>query len=694
MRRMSSSTEGGRGHRALKVTVVTGVAVALVATAAAATGSAGSDTPTAAQRPPIAPHAADGTGLLTTATPRGGEVTARFAPRTMADGPAPDVGTTLLAEASATRASTPLAATAAASARTGPTFTALGRTGLSVSTAVGAWSPDGSRFAYLSGTRVHTVRADRTSPVLVSDGFQANDVVWTPQAFTLAVSGRVRGTSGDNLWLASPDGSGRLQLTRSVANQGTTGVAWLGGGRSVVSYGGAPVPTGTSATKSRLRTVVRRGAKVTVTELVPGHPSAALPTTGLYDPVAAPKFDRIAYRQRQVDAAAPKGYRDSIFVTAPTGRGTRLLGTGETLTKPVWSADGKTVYALNTAAGGRSLVAYPAAGGTPTTVIANVTAAGNLFRRPLPAGPIATARATGRDNVASAVSGSTRTWTVPAARRSSCVNGGAQAAVLIRASSFLEAGPANALAIHTCGPLLVTGSARLDARVASELRRILPTGRTVHVVGSTTALAPAVEASLRALKYRTVRYAGADPDATSVVVATKGWKDRSTAVFASARNHTDGLVASVPAGYFGPVLLTDGPRMPKVVEDHVRRYRVGAWAVGPEARRAAPWATNLSGANASDTSVVVARNFFDTVTTAVLVNSAAWQDAIAAGASAGMYGEPLLVTSPTSVPPRLRGYLDAGSGSLQAALVYGRPTVPTAGVLRTVVSLGGGRFAS
>jgi hypothetical protein len=538
------------------------------------------------------------------------------------------------------------------------------------------------------------MRADRTSQVLLDDEFESNAFTWTPHGTTLALSGGLRGSAwGSNIWLATPLGPGRVQVTRFKPHQPTTGVAWLSNGVSVVSYGGSRPPGGGPVTKSRLRRVIRGGdGKVVVTELVPSHPSGSVASTHLYDPVASPGLDRIAFRQREVDPASPNGYRDSIWVMAPTGAGARKVGAGGSLSKPVWSADGRTVYSLDTTRTSRSLVAYPVAGGDPTTVIANVTAAGSLYRRPVPTSPISTARATGRDNVATAISGSTKTWTVPAARRASCADGGAQAAVLIRASSFLEAGPANALAIHTCGPLLVTGPAKLDARVASELRRIVPTGRTIHVVGSTKALSPAVEASLRTLGYRTVRYAGADPYATSVVVATKGWKDHSSAFFASARNHTDGLVASVPAGYFGPVLLTDGPRMPRVVDTYVRKHRVGAWAVGAEARRAAPWATNLSGANGSDTSVVVARTFGDSVTSAVLIDSAAWQDGIAAGATAGMYGDPVLVTAPTSVPPRLRALLDASSASLQAALVYGRPTVPTAAVLRTVVSLGGGRF--
>jgi len=692
VRRTSSSTEKGRGHRAAQVTVVTAVAVALVATAAAATGSRAPAAPAAAAARPIVVDTVTGDAAdrpVTVTHPRGGTLTARFAPRTQAQGAAPDVGTALLDDVTGpTGLRAPAPAAAAAAARTGPTFTALGRTGLSVSTAIGGWAPDGSRFAYAQGQNVYTVRADRTSPVLIGTKRQPNAISWSPAGFGIAVSTRIVGAtdSARNVRLTSPTSDSSLAMTTLPKEQGTTAVSWLSRSKIVVAYGGS------YNTVSRLGTVTRSNGRFSFAKLVPSAPSASAATTSLFDPVVDPTFQRIAYRQRAVDTTAPGGHSDSIWVMKANGRTATRLGGAATLSAPVWSADGSTVHVLESRPGGRALVAYPAAGGAPTTVIADVTARGSLYRRPVPAGPVRTTRASGRDNIATAISGSRYIWEVPAARRSSCDKGGAQAAVLIRSSSFLEAGPANALAIHKCGPLLVTGSSRLDARVAAELRRILPTGRTVHVVGSTAAVSPAVEASLRALRYRTVRYAGADPYATSVVVAQKGWTDRSSAVFASARNHTDGLVASVPGGFFGPVLLTDGPRMPEVVRDHVVKYDVGAWAVGVEAHRAAPWATNLSAPNGSDTSVVVARTFFDAVGLAVLVDSAAWQDGIAAGASAGQFGNPLLVTPPTTVPARLRLLLDQSSGSFQAALVYGRPTVPTAGLLRTVVSLGGGRF--
>lgn len=692
MRRMPSRSEEGRGRRAAQVTLVTGVAVALVATAAAATGSGPAGTTPSGQRPPAAPVPAADAGGATGAIgaigalPRGGSTTARFGPRTMAQGAAPDVSTELLAEPAQVRGGTPTALPAAV--RTGPTFTALGRTGLSVSTAVGAWAPDGSRFAYRSGSVVYTVRADRTSRVLVKGKLNATSMAWGASGSRIVMAAATPGTATANLYAASPAGTGTAYMDRYLG-PGVSAVTALRGDAFVVAY------RGSTTQSSRLR-LIRRSRGVWVTSFLwPSDPSASLPTTRLLDPVASPRQDRIAYRQQVPDTASPSGTADSIWVMNTNGSNARQVGAGQQLSKPVWSADGRTVYVLDRTASGRALVSFPAAGGTPTTLIPNVTAAGELYRRPASAGPVVTARATGRDGVASAVSGSRYVWGVPAARKASCDDGGAQAAVLIRSTSWVEAGPANALAIHTCGPLLVTGSARLDSRVVAELRRILPAGRTVHLVGSTSALSPSVEKSLRALRYRTVRYTGPDPYALSVAVAAKGWKDRDrkSVVLASAANHADGLIASVPGGYYGPVLLTNGTTMPKVVENYLVRHRLGAWAVGAQAHRAAPWATNLSGATTSDTSVIVARNFFNAVGLAVLVDSTAWRDGLGAGATAGRVGNPVLVTSPRAVPARLAGFLDASSGSLQVALVYGRSTSPSATVLRTVVVLGGGRFA-
>ena len=70
----------------------------------------------------------------------------------------------------------------------------------------------------------------------------------------------------------------------------------------------------------------------------------------------------------------------------------------------------------------------------------------------------------------------------------------------------------------------------------------------------------------------------------------------------------------------------------------------------------------------------------------------AWPDALPAAAVAGTLGQPLLYVGASSVPPSVAGYLDASSGSLNAVLVLGRPTVPAPGVLTAAGRLAGGRI--
>jgi hypothetical protein len=143
-----------------------------------------------------------------------------------------------------------------------------------------------------------------------------------------------------------------------------------------------------------------------------------------------------------------------------------------------------------------------------------------------------------------------------------------------------------------------------------------------------------VTASLAKLRYRVVRLAGADRYSTSLVVAVNGLGAPSTAGHAG-----------------GAVLLTKGPAMTAALRSYLNRYKPTSWAVGRPAAAAVRFATPLTARTSTDTAV---------------------------GAS--------------SVSPSVAGYLDASSGSLNAVLMFGRPTVPAPGVLTAIARLARGRI--
>src|SRR5439155_16258885 len=150
---------------------------------------------------------------------------------------------------------------------------------------------------------------------------------------------------------------------------------------------------------------------------------------------------------------------------------------------------------------------------------------------------------------------------------------GASAVVLARSDLFPDALAGTPLACAQNAPLLITPAAALDPRVAAELQRVLASGRTVYLLGGTNALSAAVEASVRALGYGTVRYAGPDRYGTAVRIALAGLGSPATALVATGINFPDALAGGA-AGCktHGAVLLTAGSAMPGVTADYLAAH--------------------------------------------------------------------------------------------------------------------------
>lgn len=102
--------------------------------------------------------------------------------------------------------------------------------------------------------------------------------------------------------------------------------------------------------------------------------------------------------------------------------------------------------------------------------------------------------------------GADRVATSVAISRASFTDGAATAAVLTSSDGFADALTGAALAVARGAPLLVTPSrSTLDERVAAELRRALPVGRSVFVLGGERAMPAGIVDQVRAAGYVVVR---------------------------------------------------------------------------------------------------------------------------------------------------------------------------------------------
>ena len=248
----------------------------------------------------------------------------------------------------------------------------------------------------------------------------------------------------------------------------------------------------------------------------------------------------------------------------------------------------------------------------------------------------------------------------------------AEAVVLARGDNFPDALAGVPLAVHVGGPLLISPPSALRADVRDEVRRVLPTGATVYMLGGTGALSPAIEAELISLGYRVDRLAGANRYETAIAVA-RALPPTDQITVATGLDFPDALAASVPAaegmgtgGIPYPVLLTNGEELGRPTLNYVMELLKGTEilhinSVGGPAGVAAFEALshhdkvrlqNFSGADRYSTATAIADYFYSTyATTRIGVTTGAdFADALSAASRLAPKHAPLILTRPQSLP--------------------------------------------
>ena len=117
------------------------------------------------------------------------------------------------------------------------------------------------------------------------------------------------------------------------------------------------------------------------------------------------------------------------------------------------------------------------------------------------------------------LAGADRYATAAAVSRSAFPTGGAGAVVLARGDAYPDALVGVPLAAARHAPLLLTHGSSLPPVTLTEIRRVLPVGGTVYVLGGTDVVPASIGTQLTGLGYQITRYAGADRFGTAVAVA-------------------------------------------------------------------------------------------------------------------------------------------------------------------------------
>jgi putative cell wall-binding protein len=267
-------------------------------------------------------------------------------------------------------------------------------------------------------------------------------------------------------------------------------------------------------------------------------------------------------------------------------------------------------------------------------------------------------------------------------------HGSATRAVIATEKVFADAAAGGPLAAGD-GPVLLTGDG-LDDRVLAELRRVLPAGLPVFLLGSEAALSKRVEDALGD-RWSVHRFGGANRVHTAALVAEQVVKDQGRRVALIARGFPndawhDGLTAGAYGARHGtPVLLTRPDRLSPETAKALRDLRIertavigGPSAVSDEVLRRLPDPTRVSGSHREATAVAVAEQLWDRRDTVILAGGFkdnAWKDALVSAPLAARLQAPVVLTRTDSLPPATvsylesiptaKGYVIGGTGAIQ-----------------------------
>lgn len=526
-----------------------------------------------------------------------------------------------------------------------------------------AWSPDGSRVAYVKGRLIETRRYTGSTLVKIPE----RDTVRGVSDPTFLYSGGTIVYSADGrLRYAPSDGSRYSRPLFSTAEDGCDRKP--------------------SASVNGLIAFVRTGDTC-------GSPTGSAiwlydDTTGGFtkltddgdDPALSPDGTQVAFVR---EAGGTR-----LFVINVDGTGERQLTFDNAAHMPAWSPTGTRIIVTN---GTDEDVAIPR--------IVDV-ATGEYTYAPKPPGtssvlhmawqPLrgqSTGRVWGADSSATNVAASRWTWNTVGQSEPGLID--ARSAVLISKDGPSYALTGQSLAGQKQGPLLMTPKTSLSTSVQNELKRTLKPGATVYLVGGTDILSSAVASKVSSLGFTPKRLAGTSRYSTSVAVAKAVTSAPEYVFVATGTDYHSALAASAAAGALGyggkgTVVLNEGNKLSSSVKSYLNSLDPGETMIIPVGTSAKYALTHtyfsnwpdtwtyypISGSGHDGTSVALARFWWSSPFQVGLAWSDSWRGGVSASTGMSYYG-PVLWTDETTLTETNATYLRQQAAGVNSVIAFG-----------------------
>lgn len=249
----------------------------------------------------------------------------------------------------------------------------------------------------------------------------------------------------------------------------------------------------------------------------------------------------------------------------------------------------------------------------------------------------------------------------------------AKAVILARADVPADSLSAVPLAEEIDAPVLLTQQDTLHPSTATEIKRLLPTGGKVVIMGGQQAISKKVEDAVRALGGQVERIAGPNRAATAVETAKRlhaSDKLENFLVVDGTDWQADLIAGTAAAEVDGAVLLTNGQAMaPETAAFLKANAAVKPTAIGTVAKNASKLPQAVEGADSTALSLAVAKRFFTNVKAVGVATTADFADALAGGVHIAEEDGPMLLVG-NKADASMAGWVKANA-TITKVMVYG-----------------------